>query len=312
MKKQLDIVIPVYNESACIEETIKRIDKVALDLDQKYSTRVVFIDDGSKDDTYLKMMSLLSGNKRYRVIKLTRNFGHQLALTAGLDYTKADIVAILDGDLQDPPELIPDMLKKVEEGYHIVYGQRKVREGEGAFKLFSAYLFYRILSRFCDIEIPRNTGDFRVITSDVVKALKQMREKHRFIRGLVPYSGYKSFAFQYERKARFAGETKYPLKKMFRFALDAIFSFSTKPIKLMRYFGLFSVLFSFMFMVYVLYLRFFTNSVVPGLTVTIALSIFFGGIQILFMSLLGEYIGRIFEEVKGRPLYFIQEIVNEE
>jgi polyisoprenyl-phosphate glycosyltransferase len=311
MKKSLDIVIPVYNESECIEETMKRLDIVSEELCKKFDTRVIYVDDGSKDDTFFKMDQKLRGNAKYKILKLTRNFGHQLALTAGLDFANADFVAILDGDLQDPPELLHDMLLKFEEGYHVVYGQRNSREGESFFKLVSASLFYKILSRFCDVPIPRNTGDFRIITRQVLISLNSMRERHRFIRGLVPFTGWKSYAFPYERKARFAGETKYPMKKMFRFAFDAILSFSTKPIKIMRYFGLLSVASSFMFLVYVLYLRFIMLSVIPGFTVIIALIIFFGGIQVLFMSLLGEYIGRIFEEVKARPLYFIQEIVNE-
>jgi dolichol-phosphate mannosyltransferase len=310
--KSLDIVIPVYNESECIEETIKRVKITTDQLSNDYSVRVIIVDDGSKDDTYLKLNQLVSEDAHYRVIKLSRNFGHQLALTAGLDYATADFVAILDGDLQDPPELIPAMLQKCEEGFHIVYGKRESREGETYLKLFSASIFYKLLSRFCDVEIPRNTGDFRVVSSKVIIALKSMRERHRFIRGLVPYTGFKSFAFLYERKARFAGETKYPLKKMMRFAFDAILSFSTKPIKIMRYYGLFSVLLSLLFLIYVIYLRFSDTGVVPGFTVTIALIVFFGGIQILSMSLLGEYIGRVFEEVKDRPLYFIDEILNDD
>lgn len=310
--KSLDIIIPVYNESECIEETIKRVGDVSDLLALYYRVRVIFVDDGSKDDTYFKLSKLVSRNAQYRVIKLSRNFGHQLALTAGLDYASADFVAILDGDLQDPPELIPEMLKKCEDGFHIVYGKRESREGETYLKLLSASVFYKVLSRFCDVDIPRNTGDFRVVSSKVIGALKSMRERHRFIRGLVPYSGFKSFAFSYERKARFAGETKYPLKKMTRFAFDAILSFSTKPIKIMRYYGLFSVFLSFLFLIYVMYLRFFDTGIVPGFTVIIALIIFFGGVQILSMSLLGEYVGRIFEEVKDRPLYFIDEILNDD
>lgn len=308
--KRLDIIIPVYNESECIQETLRRIESVSETLAVTYLVKVIIVDDGSSDDTYSKINRLVAGNMLFMIIKLSRNFGHQYALTAGIDYAAADYVAILDGDLQDPPELLPEMLKKAEEGFDIVYGQRRSREGETFIKLASASLFYKILRRFCEVNIPENTGDFRVISAKVLKALKSMRERHRFIRGLVPYSGFRAYAFLYERKERFAGETKYPIKKMLRFALDAILSFSIKPIKIMRYYGLFSVFLSFLFLLYVIYLRYFGTGVVPGFTVIIALIIFFGGIQILSMSLLGEYIGRIYEEVKDRPLYFVDEIVN--
>lgn len=309
--KSFDIIIPIFNESECIQETLKRVENVCTSLASQYQVRVVFVDDGSTDDTYTQLSNSLQGKEHFRIIKLSRNFGHQIALTAGLDYSSADYVGILDGDLQDPPELLPEMLKKCEEGFHIVYGQRMERDGETLFKLFSAALFYRILSRFCDVEIPKDTGDFRVISFKVLTALKSMRERHRFIRGLVPFSGFKSFAFSYKRNSRYAGETKYPFSKMTKFALDAIFSFSIKPIKIMRYFGLFSISASLVYFIYVLYLRVFVGGVVPGFTVLIFLSIFFGGIQILSMSLLGEYIGRIFEEVKGRPLYFVEMVFNE-
>jgi dolichol-phosphate mannosyltransferase len=310
--KTLDIVIPVFNEEECIVETVSRIKNVCLSLAEKFKVSIIFIDDGSKDRTFqiLKMEAALF--KNLKIVKLSRNFGHQLALTAGLDHSTADIIAILDGDLQDPPELLPAMIEKMSEGYDIVYGQRKKREGETIFKRLTAAAFYRVLSRMCDIEIPQDTGDFRVISNRVLLALKSMRERHRFIRGLVPYSGFKSYAFSYQRKTRFAGDTKYPFKKMIRFAFDAIFSFSTKPIKIMRYYGLISVGLSILFFFYILYLRLFSSAVVPGLTVIITLIIFFGGIQILSISLLGEYVGRIFEEVKSRPLYFVEEFVNGE
>lgn len=310
--KSLDILIPVYNEEECIHETHLRLQNVVINLSKNFHPiRIIFIDDGSKDKTWENLDNFQNKNKNLHLIKLSRNFGHQIALTAGLDYASADYVAILDGDLQDPPELLSEMLEICSNGIDVVYGQRRTREGETWFKMVTASLFYKFLSSMCDVPIPKNTGDFRVINSKVLKAVKQMGERHRFIRGMVPFVGFRSQAFLYDRKARFAGQTKYPIKKMVKFALDAIFSFSTKPIKIMRYFGLLTVTAAILFLFYVIYLRFFVGGIVPGFTVIIALVIFFGGVQILTASLLGEYIGRIFEESKRRPLYFIDQIVHD-
>jgi glycosyltransferase involved in cell wall biosynthesis len=311
MKKTLDIVIPVYNESECISETIRRLDATTQELQKKYSTRILFVDDGSSDDTFSQLEKRLKGDFKYKIIRLTRNFGHQMAITAGLDFADAQYIAIMDADLQDPPELLPDMLLKLEEGNHVVYGQRITREGESFVKLICFSLFYKIFSYLSEIQIPPNTGDFRVITKEVLMSLKSMRERHRFIRGLIPYTGWKSAAFYYERKERYSGESKYTYRKLFRLASDGLLSFSTRPIKLMRSFGLLTLITSFLILLYMLYLNLIHQDPVPGVALIVTVVIFFGSLQILFMALLGEYIGKTFEEVKSRPLYFVQEIINE-
>ena len=305
---KFDIVIPVYNEELCINETVSRLEKVKSSLENRFEVNLIFVNDGSSDKT-LDLLSDHAENKNYiHIIDLSRNFGHQIALTAGLDYTNADIVGIIDGDLQDPPELFPQMIDELLPEYDVIYGQRKIRVGETKFKLLSAKLFYLLLSRMCDVPIPRDTGDFRLINSKVLISLKQMREKHRFVRGLVPFAGFKQKAFFYSRQERFAGTTKYPLKRMIRFALDAIFSFSTKPLKLIRYFGLLTFILSAVLVLNTLWIRFYGGAV-PGYSSTVIIIVFFSSVQILSISILGEYIGRIFEQSKDRPLYFINKII---
>lgn len=305
---KFDIVIPVYNEELCINETVSRLEKVKSSLENRFEVNLIFVNDGSSDKT-LDLLSDHAENKNYiHIIDLSRNFGHQIALTAGLDYTNADIVGIIDGDLQDPPELFPQMIDELLPEYDVIYGQRKIRVGETKFKLLSAKLFYLLLSRMCDVPIPRDTGDFRLINSKVLISLKQMREKHRFVRGLVPFAGFKQKAFFYSRQERFAGTTKYPLKRMIRFALDAIFSFSTKPLKLIRYFGLLTFILSAVLVLNTLWIRFYGGAI-PGYSSTVIIIVFFSSVQILSISILGEYIGRIFEQSKDRPLYFINKVI---
>lgn len=304
-----DLVIPVYNESECIHHTIERVRSVFKELSDQYICRMIFIDDGSNDDTIEKIYKSKSDRPDILLIKLSRNFGHQIALTAGLNHATADFIGIIDGDLQDPPELFVDMLKvSKKEKSDIVYGKRELRAGETVFKKISAHMFYLLLSKLCDIDIPRNTGDFRLITKSVLNKLNQMPEKHRFIRGLVPFIGLKSIAFPYSREARFAGETKYPLKKMIQFSLDAIFSFSTKPIKLIRIISIITLLSSVILGGRIAILKLYTNEVIPGYTSALIIFLFFTSVQMLSISIIGEYIGRIFEESKDRPLYFVEYI----
>ena len=306
---KLEIVIPFYNEEACILETFQRLLLVKDILANRYEVSFIFVNDGSKDKTINLLSEIKQSRDDVRVIDLSRNFGHQIALTAGLDFASADYVAVLDGDMQDPPELLPMMLDVAQSGFDVVYGQRNTREGETWFKLLSAKIFYQLLSKLCEVQIPKDTGDFRVMNKKVLESLKSMRERHRFIRGLVPYSGFRQIAFKYDRKERFAGTTKYPLKKMIRFALDAIFSFSTRPLKFIRYLGLVSLIISAYLLFKIAYLKFVDGGVVPGYSSLVVILVFFSSMQILSISILGEYIGRIFEESKQRPLYFINRIL---
>lgn len=292
--KTLDIVVPVFNEESCINETIKRLENVRENLNSELDVNFVFVNDGSKDETANIITTYGQNNKYVKLINFSRNFGHQIAVTAGLDNTNADYVAIIDADLQDPPELIIDMYNKTKDGYDIVYGKRLKRENETAFKKFTAFAFYRVLNYMCDIDIPKDTGDFRLITKPVVDTLKNMPEHHRFIRGMVPWTGFKSTPIMFNRDERFAGETKYPLSKMLKLASNAIFSFSTKPLKVFYVIG-----------ILLLFLAILNIS-----NVYLTSLFLVGALQLLGMGLLGEYLGRIFDDVKDRPLYVVKNKIN--
>lgn len=292
--KTLDIIVPVFNEESCINETIKRLENVRENLNSELDVNFVFVNDGSKDETANIIATYGQNNKYVKLINFSRNFGHQIAVTAGLDNTNADYVAIIDADLQDPPELIIDMYNKTKEGYDIVYGKRLKRENETAFKKFTAFVFYRVLNYMCDIDIPKDTGDFRLITKPVVDTLKNMPEHHRFIRGMVPWTGFKSTPIMFNRDERFAGETKYPLSKMLKLASNAIFSFSTKPLKVFYVIG-----------ILLLFLAILNIS-----NVYLTSLFLVGALQLLGMGLLGEYLGRIFDDVKDRPLYVVKNKIN--
>ncbi len=292
--KTLDIIVPVFNEESCINETIKRLENVRENLNSELDVNFVFVNDGSKDETANIITTYGQNNKYVKLINFSRNFGHQIAVTAGLDNTNADYVAIIDADLQDPPELIIDMYNKTKDGYDIVYGKRLKRENETAFKKFTAFAFYRVLNYMCDIDIPKDTGDFRLITKPVVDTLKNMPEHHRFIRGMVPWTGFKSTPIMFNRDERFAGETKYPLSKMLKLASNAIFSFSTKPLKVFYVIG-----------ILLLFLAILNIS-----NVYITSLFLVGALQLFGMGLLGEYLGRIFDDVKDRPLYVVKNKIN--
>lgn len=292
--KTLDIIVPVFNEESCINETIKRLENVRENLNSELDVNFVFVNDGSKDETANIITTYGQNNKYVKLINFSRNFGHQIAVTAGLDNTNADYVAIIDADLQDPPELIIDMYNKTKDGYDIVYGKRLKRENETAFKKFTAFAFYRVLNYMCDIDIPKDTGDFRLITKPVVDTLKNMPEHHRFIRGMVPWTGFKSTPIMFNRDERFAGETKYPLSKMLKLASNAIFSFSTKPLKVFYVIG-----------VLLLFLAILNIS-----NVYLTSLFLVGALQLFGMGLLGEYLGRIFDDVKDRPLYVVKNKIN--
>jgi dolichol-phosphate mannosyltransferase len=280
-------------------------------LEDKVDTELIFVDDGSSDDSLAILKDLaVSWGGAIKLIALSRNFGHQIAITAGIDKANGDYVAVIDADLQDPPELIGEMFQLAQKGYDVVYGKRKSRAGESWFKKVTASAFYRVLSYMCEIEIPLDTGDFRLMSRRAVDAFKLLREKNRFVRGMVPWLGFKSVPFEYHREERYAGKTKYPLRKMLAFAVNAILSFSKKPLTLAVRLGFMTVLLGIILGVYVLYLKLFTSIPVPGVTVIILSIVIFGGAQIFLIGVVGEYIARIFEEVKRRPLYLVAETVN--
>lgn len=305
-KKLLSIVVPVYNEQEVIDETYKRLTAVFKEyfMDIEY----IFINDGSRDNTYTKLSEIASKNSGVRVINFARNFGHQIAITAGMDYAKGDAIVIIDADLQDPPEVILDMVKKWQEGYEVVYGKRLKREGETFFKKFTAKMFYRFLDSMTDVKLPVDVGDFRLIDRKVCDAMKMLPERSRYVRGLVSWVGFKQSSVEYKRDKRFAGETKYPLKKMIKLAGDGIFSFSYKPLKLATFAGMFVSALSFLYLVIVLIQKFVKNDVASGWASSMAVSLFFNGVMLIVIGIMGEYVGRIYEEVKARPLYIVGEL----
>ena len=309
--KLISIVVPMYYEEKVADECYKRLKKVMNDNEINYE--FIFVNDGSKDKTFEILNKIAEEDKNTKIISFSRNFGHQIAVTAGVDKAKGDAVVVIDADLQDPPELIPKMIDLWNEGYKVVYAKRKKRKGESFFKLFTAGMFYRILDKMTDIDIPLDTGDFRLMDRDVVNVLKTMKENNRFVRGMVSWVGFKQTPIEYERDERFAGETKYPLKKMIKFASDGIISFSAKPLKLMGSLGVFCVSISLVIFLYAL-IRKLTNNVnvVSGWASIITAVTFLGGVQLLSISVLGEYIGRIYDESKRRPLYVIEKEVNME
>lgn len=304
----LSLVIPCYNEEEVISETLKRLKEFCAGL-QGLDVELIFVDDGSRDRTRVLLKGYAAEDSRIKVICFARNFGHQIAVTAGIDAARGDAVVLIDADLQDPPEVIHQMIAKWREGYDVVYGTRTERPGESAFKLATARSFYRLLNKLSDVPIPLDTGDFRLMSRPVVDTLSAMPERDRFVRGMVSWVGFKQIALPYKRAERFAGESKYPLRKMLRFATDGILSFSTKPLQLSIGLGLICAFFSLLAIAYALYLRIFTNTWIPGWTAMMIAVLFIGGVQLVSTGILGEYIGRIYNEIKKRPLYVVQEYV---
>ncbi|WP_326511585.1 glycosyltransferase family 2 protein [Clostridium intestinale] len=309
--KLISIVVPMYYEEKVADECYKRLKKVMDDNEINYE--FIFVNDGSKDKTFEILNKIAEEDKNTKIISFSRNFGHQIAVTAGVDKAKGDAVVVIDADLQDPPELIPKMIDLWNDGYKVVYAKRKRRKGESFFKLLTAGVFYRILDKMTDIDIPLDTGDFRLMDRDVVNVLKTMNERNRFVRGMVSWVGFKQTPIEYERDERFAGETKYPLKKMIKFASDGIISFSAKPLKIMGSLGMFCVSISLIIFLYALIRKLANDiNVVSGWASIMTAVTFLGGVQLLSISVLGEYIGRIYDESKGRPLYVIEKEVNME
>lgn len=307
--KSISVVVPCFNEEEVIRELHRRLGE-ALKNCGVPNIEIILVDDGSKDPTWSIMAELKNSDNRLKIIKLSRNYGHQVALTCGLDQARGEVILIIDADLQDPPELLPDMLKLWREGNDVVYGQRASREGETALKKFLAFMFYRIISRITGINIPRDTGDFRLMDSRALKALLQMREKHRFVRGMVSWIGFKQVPIRYNRPERFAGETKYPFKKSLRLAFDAITSFSYAPLRLASYLGVCVSGFAFLYILVVIGLK-IAGINTPGYTSMMASILLLGGVQLIVLGIMGEYVGRIFEQGQARPLYLIDQINGE-
>lgn len=308
-KALVSIVVPCYNEDEVIAETTRQLRAFCDSVAAEVETELLFVDDGSKDGTRGVLKLLAESDPRIRVIGFARNFGHQVAVTAGMDAARGDAVILIDADLQDPPDVMRIMLAKWREGYEVVYGTRTDRPGESAFKIASARQFYRVLNKLSDVPIPLDTGDFRLMSRRVVDVLRAMPERDRFVRGMVSWAGFRQTALPYQRAPRLAGESKYPLRKMLRFATDGILSFSTKPLQLAIGMGMAAAALSMAGILYALWLRIFTNIWVEGWTALMIAVLFLGGVQLVCVGILGEYIGRIYGEVKRRPLYVVQEYV---
>jgi len=299
------IVVPLYNEEEVIAECHKRLSEAMAKCGGEYE--LIFVNDGSRDGTMGLAREIAGRDNNVRIISFSRNFGHQVAITAGMNEASGKAVVVIDADLQDPPLVILDMIAKWKEGYEVVYGKRVGRKGETAFKRATASVFYRLLNRLTDVDIPVDAGDFRLLDRKVIEALKSLPERNRYVRGLVSWVGFRQTAVEYVREERFAGKTKYPLRKMLRFATDALTSFSYKPLKLSAIIGGILALCSFAYLIVVLYLRLFTDVTITGWASLAVISLFFNGVVLIMLGIIGEYIGRIYDESKGRPLYIIGE-----
>lgn len=308
--KKISVVIPMYFEEEVVNECYDRTKSVLEGL-EKYEYEIIFVNDGSQDKTLEMLEEIAKDNKNVKVISFSRNFGHQAAVTCGLKYTTGDAVAIMDADMQDPPEVILDMIKLWEAGNEVIYAKRKTRKGETRFKLFTAKMFYKVLNGLSDVEIPKDTGDFRLADKKVIDVINSLPEHNKFLRGLFSWVGFKQIPFEYERKERFAGKTKYPLKKMLKLASDGITSFSTKPLKVLGALGIMSIIVSIILLIYAIISYVFRlNSLTPGWTSLMVTITFLGGMQLLSIWLISEYIGKIYDESKGRPEYIIDKTIN--
>ncbi|HEX9092272.1 MAG TPA: glycosyltransferase family 2 protein [Anaerolineales bacterium] len=299
------VIAPIFNEAGNIPELYRRVKETLEKTGEAWE--LLMVDDGSTDGSTDEIRQLASQDDHIRPIIFARNFGHQIAVTAGLDYSRGQAVVIIDSDLQDPPEVILDMITRWKEGFEVVYAQRSEREGETWFKLLTANIFYRLIYRITDVKIPLDTGDFRLMDRKVVEVMKQMRERHRFLRGMSSWVGFKQTGVSYKRAARLSGETKYPLKKMVKFASDAITSFSYFPLQMAMYMGFISAGLSIIAIPVVIILRMVGEHAFLGQATTLIAVLFLGGVQLISLGILGEYIGRLYDEAKGRPLYIVRE-----
>ena len=304
----ISVIAPVFNEVEIVDRFYTRT-TAAMRSVPGVDYEIVLVDDGSSDGSWERMAELAADDPRLVLVRLARNFGHQIAITAGVDVACGDAVVVIDADLQDPPEVIGRMVDQWREGYDVVYGVRSERKGETRAKLWTASLFYRILRRFTNIDIPVDVGDFRLLSRRAADQLRQLREKDRFVRGLVSWMGFKQVGVEYERDERVAGETKYPLGKMLKFAADGITSFSTVPLKLASWMGYVASAFAFLYMISVFVQKMMGHTVEGWATIMVAM-LFVGGVQLICLGIMGEYIGRIFNEVKPRPVYVLQEVTN--
>lgn len=301
----LSVVVPCFNEQEVIDVTHQRLADALADITAEFE--IIYVDDGSRDGTAERLHAIQRAHPQVRVIRLARNFGHQIAVTAGIEHARGRAVVLIDADLQDPPEVIGQMVAKWLEGFHVVYGVRAERVGESHFKLQTARLFYRLINRLSEVPIPLDTGDFRLMDRSVVDALNRMKEKHRLLRAMVSWVGFRQTAVTYARAERFAGESKYPLRKMIALALDGIISFSAVPLKIVTMVGLTFSALSMLGIVYALAMRLWTDDWVPGWTILFIAVMLIGGLQFIFLGVMGEYIGRIYSEAKNRPLYLVME-----
>lgn len=306
MNPTFTIIAPIYNEYDNLPELYRRVKEVMDTTGDPWE--LVLVDDGSRDNSTERILELARQDERVRPVIFARNFGHQIAVTAGMDYSRGQAVTIIDADLQDPPEVILDLIARWREGYEVVYATRSEREGETWFKLMTAKLFYKLIYRITDVRIPEDTGDFRLLDRKVVNVMKTMHERHRFLRGMSVWVGFRQIGVNYKRAARFAGETKYPLKKMIKFAGDAITGFSYFPLQVATYLGFMAAGLSIIAIPLVIILR-LANAfhALTGQATTLIAVLFLGGVQLISLGILGEYIGRIYDEVKGRPLYIVRQ-----
>ena len=306
-KQRISLIVPVFNEEEVLNEFKTRID--GLMNDSSFEWEVIFVNDGSVDKSLKILKNFHQQDPRIKIISFSRNFGHQIAITAGINEAMGDAVVVMDADLQDPPEIIRDFIKKWQEGYEVVYGVRKARLGETWFKKQTAAWYYMLIHWLSGVDIPENVGDFRLIDRKIVEVLKDSPEQHRFIRGLVAWAGFNQIGIEFERPARFAGKTKYPYKKLIRMALDSVVSFSILPLRLATLTGIIAALCSFIVLIWTLVERFIYRGVIQGWASLMTVVLFLGSAQLITIGILGEYIGRNFQESKKRPLYIIKEKV---
>lgn len=308
--KKISVVIPMYNEEEVVKTSYLRIQKVLAELKQ-YDYEMIFVDDGSKDKTLNLLEEIAKENEKVKILSFSRNFGHQVAVTAGIRYITGDAVIIMDADLQDPPELLSEMVALWEEGNEVIYGQRRSRKGESAFKLLTAKMFYSTLNALSDVEIPKDTGDFRLVDKKVIDVINTMPEHNKFLRGLFSWVGFQQKAYFYEREERKAGKTKYPFRKMWKLASDGIISFSTKPLKIVGGLGCITIVLSIAILIYSLVsYAFHLNHLTPGWTSIMVAITLFSGVQLLSIWIMSEYMARIYDETRHRPEYIIDKKIN--
>jgi dolichol-phosphate mannosyltransferase len=299
------VVIPIYNEEDNIPVLYEKLVDIFKNIDGNHE--IIFVDDGSSDSSWSLLNEIHRRDNNVKIFKFSRNFGHQIAISAGIDFAHGDAIITMDGDLQDPPELIPKLIEKWKEGYKVVYAVRKTRKGEKFLKKGVAWIFYRFLRTISEVEIPIDTGDYRLIDKNIAAKIKDLKERYRFVRGLTSWMGFKQIGVEFVREPRYKGEIKYSFWKLMKLALNGIVSFSIKPLQVASFMGFLTSIFAFLVTVWAVISRFALNKIVPGWTSTIVIVLFLGGVQLITLGIIGEYIGRIYGEVKERPLYIIEE-----